>query len=134
MRAEQGIMVAAILAGLGGPASAVGYSCPPSVMDKGAVKTADGKVDPPWALHAFRFAAFYEGDPKSGAALTPAEELKSDRLVQVWRVNTNPGRVTVVCRYTGTSRVVQAVLPAGLRRCTVVTMNSGDPPPQLHCD
>jgi len=135
MRAAQGIALASLLACFGGPAWAAGYSCPPSVMDKGAIKTAGGAVDPPWALHNFRFAQIYEGDPKQGAALTPGEELKEDKLIQTWILSHAPeGPVTLVCRYTGTRQTVHVSLPASVSRCTLVTMKAGDPPPALRCE
>jgi hypothetical protein len=111
---------------------AAGVSCPPTVMDKGAVKTADGAVDPPWALHPFRFVSVFDGDPKHGAAVTPAEDLKEDRLVQIWAVTA--GRTTLQCRYTGTSQAVHLPVPVGVKRCILTTMKDGDPPPALRCE
>ena len=135
MRAAQGIVIAAMLASGWGPAAAAVTSCPPAVMDKGAVKTADGGVDPPWARHYFRLAALYDGDPKHGAALTPSEELQDDRLIQTWMLGAaQAGRSTIVCRYSGTSQTVQQSVPAGVKRCTLVTMKDGDPPPELRCE
>jgi hypothetical protein len=135
MKAAQGFAIAGLLACLGGPAWAAGYSCPASVMDKGAVKSSDGRVDPPWALHNFRFAQLYEGDPKQGAALTPGEELKEDKLVQTWSLDRAPeGPVTLVCRYSGTSQTVHVALSGSIARCILVTMKSGDPPPALRCE
>jgi hypothetical protein len=133
MRAALGILIASTLAALAGPAAAA-TSCPPSVMDKGALKTADGGVDPPWARHFFRLAILYEGDPKHGALVTPREEVSEDRLTQTWTLNGTAGPRFVVCRYAGSSRTVQLALPAGAKRCVLVTMKDGDPPPQLRCD
>jgi hypothetical protein len=114
---------------------AAGLSCPPAVMDKGAVKTADGAVDPPWALHPFRFVAVFDGDPKHGAALTPAEEVKEDRLVQIWSLaGSATGHTTLQCRYTGTSQAVHLAVPASVKRCVLITMKDGDPPPELRCE
>jgi len=111
---------------------AAGLNCPASVMDKGAVKTADGAVDPPWALHPFRFVSVFEGDPKHSAPITPAEDLKDDRLVQVWALE--GGHALLQCRYTGTRQTVQLPVPAGVKRCTLTTMKDGDPPPALRCE
>jgi len=114
-------------------AMAAPASCPPNVMDKGAIKTAEGAVDPPWALHPFRFVSVFEGDPKHGAPITPAEELLDDRLIQTWTLAPS-GRAILQCRYTGTSQAVPVSLPSGVKRCILTTMKDGDPPPALHCE
>jgi len=132
MRAALGIAIVSVLAVPALPAAAV-TSCPPTVMDKGAVKTEDGGVDPPWARHFFRLAILYEGDPKHGAALTPAEVVDEDRLTQTWTLTGGATR-TIVCRYSGTSQTVQLPVPPGTKRCTLVTMKDGDPPPDLRCE
>ena len=135
MSIARAIACASLLAGFCMPAWAAGYSCPSNVLDKGAVKTAGGAIDPPWALHNFRFAQIYQGDPKLGSMLTPGEQLKEDKLVQTWDLDRAPdGPVTLVCRYTGTSQTVHIALSGSLARCTLVTMKSGDPPPALRCE
>jgi hypothetical protein len=123
--------LAAGLAVLFGPAFAAGYSCPKAVLDKGAVETARG-ADPPWARHELLTAAFFEGEPRGRGDLMPNEDIKLDRIIQTWDLSR--GRFTVVCRYRGTRQTVQAQLPAGVKRCSLITLKEGVHPPEMQCD
>jgi len=118
-------------AALWSAAEAAAYSCPSAVLDKGATQKG-GRVDPPWARHELLTASFYDGDPRVGIDLQPAEEIKLDRVVQSWDLS--HGRITVICRYRGTRQTVQALLPATVKRCRLTTLKEGVHPPDMECD
>lgn len=116
-------------------AQAAGFGCPPTVMDKGAIRLSNGAVDPPWALHPFKQFELYEGDPKGAPKIHPADDVRADRIIQSWDFGkTSLARLIAVCRYSGTRQTVQSLLPTGTKRCSLTTMKTGATPPQLRCE
>lgn len=70
------------------------------------------------ASYSFRYVSFFDGDPAEMTDLAPEDASEQSRIEQQWRLVRSPGRpITMVCRYHGTDRTVQKVVPDDIKEC-----------------
>lgn len=67
--------------------------------------------------YQFRYVSFFDGDPADMANLAPEED-DGEGLSQRWRFGGERVRaITMVCRYHGTDRTIEKVVPDAISEC-----------------
>jgi hypothetical protein len=106
-----------------GQAATAAFACPASVEVEGTarLRVPEGFVLAPSPMrHWLRGATLFDGPPAELASLRPNEDARTRR--DWWELDpANPRRYHIICRYEGIEDGLEAMLPAGLRRCTIET-------------
>lgn len=108
---------------LGQPAAPPAFACPASVEVESSarLRAPEGfTVARDSARHWLRGADLFDGPPAELAQLRGESNRRARR--DWWDLDpANTRRYHIICRYEGLEEGLEAVLPIGLRRCTVET-------------